>query len=354
MRFVYSWCVVALFAPQLEGRAQDAVPIHREPRHRLVLDSVRFRVLDVQIVPGDTTRFHIHDTAILYVDLAPSPVAIQILGGAWTGFTPPGSPGGRTGPVRIDSTYVLHPITHRVTNTGASTFRVLAIISSGPAPASGGDTTQTLPGTTGSFSLADFDSGGTAVLHHHTREQADVGITGALDITIGTRVELLGPGSGVIVPSNVSHSIANTRGSVMTVIEFHTVPRPDMVPPRPAMTFPSSPVPVAVPSGRELVTQLDGSGGRSHISPTISGETCTLRWRRVLRGAPAVDVHPDSTGAELFLYIVRGDVELSSSASTRRVSAGNLIVIPAGERHVRLRSVGNGDVGIAEFMAALH
>src|SRR6266581_1061939 len=148
MRFVYSWCVVALFAPQLEGRAQDAVPIHREPRHRLVLDSVRFRVLDVQIVPGDTTRFHIHDTAILYVDLAPSPVAIQILGGAWTGFTPPGSPGGRTGPVRIDSTYVLHPITHRVTNTGASTFRVLAIISSGPAPASGGDTTQTLPGTT--------------------------------------------------------------------------------------------------------------------------------------------------------------------------------------------------------------
>jgi quercetin dioxygenase-like cupin family protein len=73
-----------------------------------------------------------------------------------------------------------------------------------------------------------------------------------------------------------------------------------------------------------------------------------------MRGAPAVDVHPDSTGAEVFLYIVRGDVELTSASLTRRVSAGNLIVIPAGERHVRLRSVGDGDVGLAEFVAARH
>ena len=119
---------------------------------------------------------------------------------------------------------------------------------------------RTVVGTTGSFSLADFDSGGAAVLHHHTREQADVGITGVLDMTIGTRVEPLGPGRGVIVPPNVEHSIANARGGTMTVIEFHTVPRPDVVPPRPAMTFPSSPVAASVPEGRELFRQIDGSG----------------------------------------------------------------------------------------------
>ncbi len=140
----------------------------------------------------------------------------------------------------------------------------------------------------------------------------------------------------------------------MTLIEFHTVRRLDVVPPRPAMTFPSSPEPIAVPNGRELITRLDGSDSRSDISPTIIGDTCTLRWRRVMRGAPAVDVHPDSTRAEVFLYIVRGDAELTGASITRRVSAGSLIVIPAGERHVRLRSVGDGDVGIAEFVAAHH
>jgi mannose-6-phosphate isomerase-like protein (cupin superfamily) len=211
---------------------------------------------------------------------------------------------------------------------------------------------RTVVGTTGSFSLADFDSGGAAVLHHHTREQADVGITGVLDMTLGTRAEPLGPGRGVIVPPNVAHSIANARGGTMTVIEFHTVPRPDLVPPRPAMTFPSSPVPASVPEGRELVKQLDGSGGPANASPTIIGETCIMRWRRLTRGAPAVDVHPDSTGAELFAYVVRGEVELTSASSVRRVGAGNLIVIPAGLRHVRLRSVGDGDVGLVEFIAA--
>jgi mannose-6-phosphate isomerase-like protein (cupin superfamily) len=138
----------------------------------------------------------------------------------------------------------------------------------------------------------------------------------------------------------------------MTVIEFHTVPRPDLVPPRPTMTFPSSAVPASVPEGRNLVKQIEGSGGPSGAAPTMIGETCVLRWRRLTRGAPAVDVHPDATGAELFAYIVRGDVELTSGSSTLRIAAGNLIVIPAGTRHVRLRAIGDGDVGLAEFIAA--
>ena len=114
----------------------------------------------------------------------------------------------------------------------------------------------------------------------------------------------------------------------------------------------ASPEPVLVPGGRALGAQLDRPPGSSGISPTIIGETCTLRWRRLARGAPSVDVHPDSTGAELFLYIVRGDVELIAAGITRRVSAENLIVIPAGERHVRLRPVGDVDLGLAEFIAA--
>ena len=90
---------------------------------------------------------------------------------------------------------------------------------------------RTVVGSTGSFSLADFDAGGVAPVHHHTREQADVGISGVFDVTLGNHIEPVGPGAGVIIPPNVTHSIANVRGGVMTIIEFHTGPAPG---PRPS------------------------------------------------------------------------------------------------------------------------
>src|SRR5436190_3560650 len=51
---------------------------------------------------------------------------------------------------------------------------------------------RTAVGATGSVSVGDFDSGSAAVLHHHTREQADIGLTGTFDMTIGAHVEKLG------------------------------------------------------------------------------------------------------------------------------------------------------------------
>lgn len=148
MRHAVYPCLLAMvlllgFAPNL--RAQAAVPVHREVRHQLVLDSTRFRVLDVQIPPGDTTGFHIHDATILYVSLALSPTSAQIAGGEWPA-SPARPPRSAIGNVRIDSSYVLQPITHRVTNMGDSLFRLLAITSSGPAPGSVTDGRGALPG----------------------------------------------------------------------------------------------------------------------------------------------------------------------------------------------------------------
>jgi quercetin dioxygenase-like cupin family protein len=73
-------------------------------------------------------------------------------------------------------------------------------------------------------------------VHHHTREQADFGISGTFDVTLGSHVESVGAGAGFIIPADVMHSIANRQGGVAIIIEFHTVRRPDLVPPRPAMT----------------------------------------------------------------------------------------------------------------------
>ena len=37
-----------------------ALPVYREPRHRLVFENAFVRLLDVRIPPGDTSRYHVH------------------------------------------------------------------------------------------------------------------------------------------------------------------------------------------------------------------------------------------------------------------------------------------------------
>ena len=202
---------------------------------------------------------------------------------------------------------------------------------------------RTVVGATGSMSIGEFEPGSAAVLHHHTREQADVGLTGTFDMTIGTHVEKLGPDMGVIVPSNVAHSIANKGTGVMTVVEFHTVPRPDLVPPRPAMTFPSSPEAVPVPDSRSLVVRLDQPGAEA--AQTISGQTCTMMWRRLARGAKPADVQ--AAGTELLIYVLRGTLQLETTNSPQRVMAGSVIIIPAHQR-ARLQSA-DTEVALVEF-----
>lgn len=60
---------------------------------------------------------------------------------------------------------------------------------------------RTVVGTVGSVSVADFEPGSAAALHHHTREQADISLAGSFDMTLGDRVEKLAPGYGVVVPA---------------------------------------------------------------------------------------------------------------------------------------------------------
>lgn len=120
--------------------------MHREPRHRLVLDSLRFRVMDVWIPVGDTTQYHVHDATALFVTLLPSRTTGQWRGEDWPP-APSGPAEGVVGNVYVDSSYARQPRTHRVTNHGPGTFRLLAVTSSGPvSPVGAGD--AGLPGVT--------------------------------------------------------------------------------------------------------------------------------------------------------------------------------------------------------------
>jgi len=201
---------------------------------------------------------------------------------------------------------------------------------------------HTVVGSTGSVSFGEFDSAGIAPLHHHTREQADVGLSGQLDMTVGSNVEPLPPGFGIIVPANVRHSIGNTHSGVRTVIEFHTVRRPDLVPPRPTLTFPAAAEPVSLDANRRLVARIDAGDGS-----TLTGETCTMRSRRI--ATSVVDVHPDATPTELFIYVARGTVRLAASGSTSTLRPGMLVIVPAAIRNVRLSSADADGASVIEF-----
>jgi hypothetical protein len=141
-RFIVMLLLVVSASPVF---AQEPVPMHEEPRHRLVLTHQQLRVMDVRIRPGDTTLFHVHDVPALYVAVSAAPVDIQFPKGQWGGTHPAADPGRKPGDVNVDTSYVRQPITHRVTNVGPRLFNLIAITNSTVSPLDAGS--PEMPGT---------------------------------------------------------------------------------------------------------------------------------------------------------------------------------------------------------------
>jgi mannose-6-phosphate isomerase-like protein (cupin superfamily) len=208
---------------------------------------------------------------------------------------------------------------------------------------------RTVVGTTGSFSIGEFEPGSSAVLHHHTREQADIALTGTFDITLEDRVEKLDMGFGVVVPADVNHSIANKTSERATVIEFHTVRRLDLVLPRTEMTFPATGKAATLTTGRPLVYALDRPYRESPFSTnTMGGETCQLALRRLTRPLP---VEISAGAVERFVYVIRGAIRMNAPEGTQQIGAGTLIVIPA-RTAITVQAFGPETGALAEFVPA--
>lgn len=209
-------------------------------------------------------------------------------------------------------------------------------------------------GATGSFSFAELEPGAGGSLHHHTREQVNVGIDGVMDIGIGEHREPLAVGAAVITPPNVRHGIRNSSERRLLSLEFHTIRRPDLTPsrPRPAVPYPAAAAPVPVADDRQLVVQLASATQPHGVAKTINGETCSVSWRRLAAGGASVDLGP-AHGTEIYVYVASGEADLVGKSITRRVAAGMVILIPAGEEHVTLKAAGGTDVALVEFKPSL-
>src|SRR3970040_2371429 len=114
---------VGLFTVGLGTLAAAQVPLTQEPRHRLVFENAQFRVLDVNVPPGDTTLDHLHDSDI---------VTVSMNGGTATRTQAPGQPWSQARPGRpagnaAVAEYFSKPESHRVENLGATPYQLFAV-----------------------------------------------------------------------------------------------------------------------------------------------------------------------------------------------------------------------------------
>jgi quercetin dioxygenase-like cupin family protein len=129
--------LAALVGGLLVQEGDPVVHMSKEPRHRVVFESGTLRVQDIQIPPGDTTLFHTHDHAVLYVPISSSRTRSQPLGQDWgggggnaaaaagRGSAPPQVQ--TLGRVSSPASYIEKPMTHRVNNIGDTLFRLISV-----------------------------------------------------------------------------------------------------------------------------------------------------------------------------------------------------------------------------------
>lgn len=206
--------------------AQAPVPMHEEPRHRLVLTHEHLRVMDVKIHPGDTTLFHVHDVAALYVAVSTSPVDFQVLTGTWAGTHPAADPDRNPGDVSVDTSYVDQPITHRVTNVGSRLFNLIAVTTSTVSPRASG--APEMPGSLEHqnrwFTQSRVRLAAGTVPRWYAASSPTVvvqPVPGAATVILesGERHVLNTPGSWALVPAGARYQVTSPNAATLVLVQ---------------------------------------------------------------------------------------------------------------------------------------
>ena len=103
--------------------AQAPVPANKEPHHRTTFENSQFRILDVNVPPGETTLEHSHNLDI---------VTVSMTNGTDTRMQTPGQPWSATRPRRPlghveTNDYNGKPIVHRLETTGTTAYNLFAV-----------------------------------------------------------------------------------------------------------------------------------------------------------------------------------------------------------------------------------
>ena len=113
--------IISIILHQFTGVCAQ-VPVSQEPMHHLVLENDHVRILDVHILPGDTSQFHIHQTPSVFLVLSNAKTGSQVLQEerhTATLFS-------RDGNIWFEGFYRI-PRIHRVWNSDTTEFHVMDV-----------------------------------------------------------------------------------------------------------------------------------------------------------------------------------------------------------------------------------
>ena len=120
MRYLFCFFLLIESLWPNHGHAQAQLPVKQEPRHRNVFENGFLRILDVHILPKDTTLFHYHSTPSVIVIFTNSKLSTEASGESpESGHTVPGSV--------TYAAFDVSPVYHRVINNDTAEFHVMDI-----------------------------------------------------------------------------------------------------------------------------------------------------------------------------------------------------------------------------------
>ena len=215
------------------------VPVYEEPRHRQVFQSGTTRILDLVVLPGDTSLFHTHTDPIAYVNLSSGALRTQELGKDWSQpggrggaraggpAGPAAAPAGPVPTVRVTSTtsYAQSPVTHRITNTGTTTVHALVVVNQTKG------TETTTPKDAGFDGMPELTNGwfrvyrfslppGQAGTHTHKTPTFLAQTTLGTAVAQGTRLWALNEaGAWAFFDAGTAHEIRNTYTEPVEFVE---------------------------------------------------------------------------------------------------------------------------------------
>lgn len=131
MKTLAALIVVILVTANSWAADDPIVPVHEEPRHRLLRDTRNWRILELLIPAGDTTLYHTHSSPIFYITLNDSALRTQQLGEEWQVLPVRNL---NSGTVRFNDSYASKPVTHRVNNIGTEAVRSILILNERDEP----------------------------------------------------------------------------------------------------------------------------------------------------------------------------------------------------------------------------
>lgn len=117
-KIIFKSCIFLCLMIQI---SQAQIPVSEEPRHHKVFENPYVRVLDVHLVPGDTTLFHKHETPSVFVVLSNAKTGSELISNGEMTNAPV-----TYGNIWFDGFYS-RPRIHRVWNNDTIEFHVMDI-----------------------------------------------------------------------------------------------------------------------------------------------------------------------------------------------------------------------------------